>query len=79
MEVAKKLKFPPSSYLEKPKTIEGEIYRARHEKRNHYITYYRNLFQNDWEGLLATDETFSNVIENLLENNAEKIENQHRL
>lgn len=79
MQVAKKLKFPPPSYLEKPKTIEGEIYKARHEKRNRYITYYRKLFQNDWERLLAKDEMFSNIIENLLEKHAEKIENRHRL
>lgn len=79
MELAKNLKFPPPSYLEKPKTVEGEIYKARHEKRNCYITYYRILFQNDWEGLLTRDEMFSYVIKNPLESNAGKIENQHRL
>lgn len=79
MELARKLKFPPPSYPEKTKTTEGAIYQAHHEKMNRYLTHYTQLFQNDWEELLAKDEKFSNIIQNLLERNAEKIENRHRL
>ncbi len=79
MELARKLKFPPPSYPEKPKTPEGEIYQTRHEKRNRYLAYYGKLFQNEWEELLAKDEKFSNIIQNLLERNADKIEGRHKL
>lgn len=72
MKVANKMKFPPPSHLEKPETYEGEIYKARHEKRNRYITYYRNLFQDDWEEMLAKNEPFSKVMENLLKRKMEK-------
>lgn len=75
MEVAKKLKFPPTSYIKKPKTLEGEIYKVRHEKRNRYIRYYRNLFQDDWEELLAKGEIFSRIIGNLIERNVGKLGN----
>jgi len=45
MEEAAKLKFSPTSYIEKPSTPEGEICKARNEKRNRYIMYNRKLFQ----------------------------------
>lgn len=72
MEVAKKLNFPPTSYLEKPKTPEGEIHKAFHEKRNRYIKYYRKLLQDDWEELLEKGEIFSKITENLLKRKLKK-------
>lgn len=76
MEIADKLKFPPTSYIGEPKTPEGEIYKARHEKRNHYIEYYRRLFQEHWEELLASGMAFPYVVTNLLKGNAEKIKSK---
>lgn len=73
MEVADKLKFPPPSYIERSKTPEGEIHKARHEKRNHYITYYRELFQSQWEEALARNEVFHVIVSSLLQRNAEEI------
>lgn len=75
IEVAKKMNFPPPSYIGKAETYEGKIYKERHKKRNRYITYYKNLFQEDWEELLAKNKPFSKVIENLLKRNMEKIKN----
>lgn len=49
MKAAAKVKFPPPSYIGTPSTPEGEIWKARHERRNNYIGYYRELFQRDWE------------------------------
>jgi len=72
MEEAAKLKFPPTSRIEKPTTPEGEICKARHEKRNRYIMYYQKLFQADWEELIRK-KPFSKIIENLLEANMAKI------
>ena len=74
VRAATKLKFPPPSFIGTPSTPEGKIWKARHEKRNHYIGYYKRLFQNDWEELLATKETVSSLMEVLLRRNKEKIE-----
>jgi len=73
MEEAAKLKFPPTSRIEKPSTQEGEICKARHEKRDRYITHYRKLLQADWEELLVRKEPFSKIIENLLKANMPKM------
>ena len=74
MQAAAKHKFPPPSFIGTPSTPEGKIWKARHEKRNHYIGYYKRLFQNDWEELLARKETVSSLMESLLRRNKEKIE-----
>lgn len=76
MKAAEKMKFPPPSHIEQPKTPSGEICKARHEKRNKYISYYRKMFQNDWEELLARNEPFSNIIDDLVERNIEGIGKQ---
>lgn len=68
------VKLAPPSYIGTPRTPEGRIWKARHEKRNHYIGYYRELFQGDWEELLRGRASLSEVIEILLERNREKIE-----
>lgn len=73
IKAAAELKFPPPSYTRTPSTPEGEIWKARHERRNHYLGYYRELFQSDWEELLETKEPFPKVLEILLLRNREKI------
>ena len=74
MKTALKLKFPPPSYTGTPSTPEGKVWKARHERRNRHIGYYRKLFQHDWEELLSRRKPFFKVIEILLERNKERIE-----
>jgi len=66
IQEAGRLGFPPTSYVQKPVTHEGELWRARHEERNHYITYYRELLQDEWNELLGKGEVFSEFLEPLL-------------
>lgn len=74
MEAAARLKFPPPSFIGTASTSEGEIWKARHERRNHYIGYYRRLLQRDWEELLTKRETLPSLIEVLLRRNKAKIQ-----
>lgn len=69
----KKLVPPLPLYSEKPETVEGQEALQRHDKRNRYIKYYRQIFENDWTELMKQKKDFDKLIITLLERNMDKI------
>ena len=69
----KKLVPPLPLCGDKPETVEGREALQRHDKRNQFIKYYIQTFENDWIELMKQKKDFDKLIITLLERNMDKI------